>query len=96
MVVPPIGRYLLILLKLIDLVLDQPLKLVDRFNLFMIKKRLLTTGELVDALNGVLSQPTINRYVRDGRLTPTATTPGGHHRWDLDDFLRQMEALRDR
>lgn len=62
----------------------------------MIKRRLLTTGELVDALNGVVSQPTINRYVRARLITPTETTPGGHHRWDLEDFRRQMEALRNR
>lgn len=67
---------------------DQP----ERFNHCMIK-RLLTTGELADEL-GVISANTIARYVREGRLTPTDVTPGGHFRWDPDDARRQLKALR--
>lgn len=60
------------------------------------QQRLLTSGELVQALNRSISQTTLNRYVRDGLLTPTMTTAKGHSRWDLKDFLRQMEALQRR
>lgn len=62
----------------------------------MIKKRLLTTGELVDALDGAISQPTINRYAREGRLIPAEVTPGGHYRWDVEDVRRQLRRLRER
>lgn len=62
----------------------------------MIKKRLLSTGEVVAAIDHQVSQPTINRYTKQGLLRPTRRTPGGFARWDLDDFLRQMEALRKR
>lgn len=42
--------------------------------------RLITTGEAARLLG--VSQPTLNRAVRRGRLTPTLTTPGGHRRFD--------------
>ena len=42
--------------------------------------RLLTTGEAARLLG--VSQPTLNRAVRAGRLHPTLTTPGGHRRFD--------------
>lgn len=42
--------------------------------------RLLTTGEAARLLG--VSQPTLNRAVRNGRLHPTVTTPGGHRRFD--------------
>jgi len=35
-------------------------------------------------------------WVRDGKLTPTLTTPGGHHRFDLDDVQRQLREQRQR
>jgi hypothetical protein len=35
-------------------------------------------------------------WVRDGKLSPTLTTPGGHHRFDLDDVRRQLRELRQR
>lgn len=41
---------------------------------------LLTTGEAARMLG--VSQPTLNRAVRGGRLTPTRVTPGGHRRFD--------------
>ncbi len=42
--------------------------------------RLVTTGEAARLLG--VSQPTLNRAVRKGRLRPTLTTPGGHRRFD--------------
>lgn len=97
----PCGRTavrakLLILLVLIKLIVGHLIKLFNLFNLNMIKKRLLSTGEVVTAIDHQISQVTINRYTRAGLLRPTRRTPGGFARWDLDDFLRQMEALRKR
>jgi len=42
--------------------------------------RLITTGEAARLLG--ISQPTLNRAVRRGRLRPARTTPGGHRRFD--------------
>jgi excisionase family DNA binding protein len=42
--------------------------------------RLVTTSEAAKLLG--VSQPTLNRAVRKGRLRPTVTTPGGHRRFD--------------
>ena len=42
--------------------------------------RLLTTGEAARLLG--VSQPTLNRAVRNGKLHPTLTTPVGHRRFD--------------
>jgi excisionase family DNA binding protein len=42
--------------------------------------RLVTTGEAARLLG--VSQPTLNRAVRNGRLRPTLVTPGGHRRFD--------------
>jgi excisionase family DNA binding protein len=41
---------------------------------------LITTGEAAKLLG--VSQPTLNRAVRAGRLRPTLVTPGGHRRFD--------------
>lgn len=41
---------------------------------------LLTTGEAARLLG--VSQPTLNRAVRAGRLRPALVTPGGHRRFD--------------
>ena len=42
--------------------------------------RLISPGEAARLLG--VSQPTLNRAVRRGRLQPTLTTPGGHRRFD--------------
>ncbi len=42
--------------------------------------RLISTGEAAKLLG--VSQPTLNRAVRRGRLRATLTTPGGHRRFD--------------
>jgi excisionase family DNA binding protein len=55
---------------------------------------LLTTTELAKELR--LSVKTIQRYQRDGKIHPVYTTPGGQHRWRLDDVLEELRALRQR
>jgi len=42
--------------------------------------KLVSTGEAARLLG--VSQPTLNRAVRQGRLHATLTTPGGHRRFD--------------
>ena len=56
--------------------------------------RLLTTGEVAKELG--VSRAAVLAWVRDGKLSPTLTTPGGHHRFDLDDVRRQLRELRQR
>ncbi len=56
--------------------------------------RLLTTGEVAKELG--VSHAAVLAWVRDGKLSPTLTTPGGHHRFDLDDVRRQLRELRQR
>jgi len=46
--------------------------------------RLVTTGQAAKLLG--ISQPTLNRAVREGRLRPTVTTPGGHRRFDTAEL----------
>lgn len=58
----------------------------------MARRKLLTSGELANELG--VSQRTIARYAREGKLTPAEITLGGHYRWDLDDVRRQLRELR--
>ena len=39
-----------------------------------------------------VSQPTLNRAVREGKLRPAAVTPGGHRRFATSELL---DALRN-
>jgi excisionase family DNA binding protein len=39
-----------------------------------------------------VSQPTLNRAVREGRLQPAATTPGGHRRFAASDLAGTRRA----
>jgi DNA-binding transcriptional MerR regulator len=55
---------------------------------------LLTTTELAKELR--LSVKTVQRYQRQGKIRPKFTLPSGQHRWDLDDVLEQLRALRKR
>jgi DNA-binding transcriptional MerR regulator len=52
---------------------------------------LLTTGELARKLE--LSKSTIQRYHREGALTPETYTPGGFPRWVEEDVREQMREL---
>jgi DNA-binding transcriptional MerR regulator len=53
---------------------------------------LLTTSELAKELR--LSVKTVQRYQRQGKIQPKFTLPSGQHRWDLEDVLEQLRALR--
>jgi excisionase family DNA binding protein len=55
---------------------------------------LLTTAELARELR--LSRKSIYRYVRDGKITPEYTLPGGEHRFRLEAVVEQLRALRKR
>ena len=50
--------------------------------------RLITTGQAAKLLG--VSQPTLNRAVRAGRLRPTITTPGGHRRFDSAELTAAL------
>jgi excisionase family DNA binding protein len=39
-----------------------------------------------------VSQPTLNRAVREGRLRPAAVTPGGHRRFATSELLQALRA----
>ena|SRR5487761_1020642 len=41
-----------------------------------------------------VSQPTLNRAVREGRLRPAAVTPGGHRRFATSELLEALRAAR--
>jgi DNA-binding transcriptional MerR regulator len=53
-------------------------------------RRLVATGEAARALS--VSVQTLQRWVRDGIVTPAATTAGGHHRWDIEDLREQVRS----
>jgi excisionase family DNA binding protein len=57
------------------------------------EERWLTTGEAAREIG--VHPSTINRYVRDGELKPTTTTPGGHHRWKLSVLKQQLHKLAE-
>ena len=52
-------------------------------------ERLVSTGEAARALG--VDVRTLQRWVRAGEVVPDYTTPGGHHRWDVE---RVREGLR--
>lgn len=58
----------------------------------MTRRRLLTSGQLADELG--VSPRTVARYVRNGWLTPTMITLGGHYRWDLAEVQATIRAER--
>lgn len=55
---------------------------------------LLTTAELARRLN--VTQGTVQRWVRTGRVRPTLVTPGNQFRFSLDDVLQQLDQPRKR
>jgi excisionase family DNA binding protein len=59
---------------------------------FVAQERLLTTGEAAKALS--IDRSTLARWQREGKVTPSWTTAGGHARWDLADLERQVSDLR--
>lgn len=60
----------------------------------MSEERLISTGEVARAVG--LSRQTIQRYQREGLLTPVFVTTGGHARWRLSDVLAELKTLRTR
>jgi DNA-binding transcriptional MerR regulator len=57
------------------------------------ERELLTTSQLAAALG--LHLRSIQRYRAKGQITPELTTPGGHHRWDVDNVRRQLRELAE-
>lgn len=51
-----------------------------------------TTSEAAKAIR--VSATTLNRWVNEGKVTPAWTTPGGQHRWDIEDLKRQLRIKR--
>jgi predicted site-specific integrase-resolvase len=56
--------------------------------------RLLTSSEAAKVIG--ISARSLSRWVQDGKLVPTLTTPGGQARWDLDDLRGQLRDQRKR
>jgi DNA-binding transcriptional MerR regulator len=59
-----------------------------------VAKRLISTGELARELG--VARGTILVRIGSGVITPEYTTPGGHHRWVLEDVRRQLRDARQR
>jgi DNA-binding transcriptional MerR regulator len=49
---------------------------------------LVSTPEAARALG--VSARTLQRYVRDGQVTPEITLPSGQYRWDVRKLRRQI------
>lgn len=56
------------------------------------KARLVTSAELARAFG--LSARSIQRYRRDGLITPEIVSPGGHARWDIEKVRQQLLDLQ--
>lgn len=48
----------------------------------------VTTGQAAKAIG--VGHVTLLRWVREGKVTAAAKTPGGQYRWDLADLRRQL------
>jgi DNA-binding transcriptional MerR regulator len=55
---------------------------------------LVTTGALAKALG--VSRAAVHRWVGIGLLVPDVTTPGGHHRWDVERVRAQLRGQKKR
>jgi excisionase family DNA binding protein len=53
--------------------------------------RYVGTGEAADAVG--VSRNTLERWAREGKVTPASRTAGKHYRWDLDDLQRQLREI---
>lgn len=51
-------------------------------------ERLLTSGEAAEEIG--ISRASLQRWARDGKVTPTLTTPGGQYRWRIEDLRVQL------
>ncbi|MTD56128.1 helix-turn-helix domain-containing protein [Amycolatopsis pithecellobii] len=54
--------------------------------------QLVTTAEAAAAIG--VGRRTLSRWVQQGKVEPTLTTAGGHHRWDVEDLKQQLRNLR--
>jgi excisionase family DNA binding protein len=54
---------------------------------------LITTRELARALR--VSESAVRGWVRDGKIKPELTTPGGQHRFVLEDVREQLRKIRE-
>ncbi|MCF6423355.1 MerR family DNA-binding transcriptional regulator [Amycolatopsis tucumanensis] len=60
----------------------------------MAQDRLVSTGEAAKAPS--VDRSTLDRWAREGLVTPAAKTAGGHNRWDVEDLKRQVRELQKR
>lgn len=54
----------------------------------------LTSGQLARELG--VSHRAVLKWAEQGVITPEWTTPGGHHRWDLDKVRKELRQQRRR
>lgn len=57
------------------------------------RRPLLPTGEAAKLLG--VGRETLRRWWRKGLVTPVVTTPAGAARWDVDQLIAQLNALRE-
>jgi DNA-binding transcriptional MerR regulator len=50
--------------------------------------KLVPTADAAKAVG--VDRRTLQRWAKEGLVTPALTTPGGHARWDVDDLIRQL------
>jgi 8-oxo-dGTP pyrophosphatase MutT (NUDIX family) len=50
--------------------------------------RLVSTSEAAAAID--ISVPTLWRWQKQGKVKPAWTTPGGKHKWDVNDLRKQL------
>lgn len=50
---------------------------------------LVSSSELARELG--VSLRSVQRWIKDGKITPEFTTPGGHHRFDPDKVREQLQ-----
>ncbi|TNC24336.1 helix-turn-helix domain-containing protein [Amycolatopsis alkalitolerans] len=55
---------------------------------------LVPTADAAKAIG--VDRRTLQRWVKEGRVKPTLTTAGGHHRWDVEDLKRQLREMKRR
>ncbi len=40
-----------------------------------------------------VSARSLARWTKEGKITPDLTTPGGHHRWDVERLREQIRKI---
>lgn len=54
--------------------------------------KLVPTADAAKAIG--VDRRTLQRWVNEGLVTPDLTTPGGHHRWDVDRLREELRNIR--